>query len=260
MTKKLIFGSVAIKHFYPDFREPKDIDYIWPEPLSTRIEEHIWIPEFEELVAANKDDTYLDPELILTVKCSHFGYNNQWEKHRNDILFLRKKGLTINKPLYKTLFKGWRREFGDKWAQLKDKSPDQFFDDAVERKYVHDYIHEAVATYDAPLYYRILERPDSVKCLESKFLLLSEEDQLTLCKEEVWVTALERYLIPSNFTFSPQLAYNNSLKKLVTTMSGAGWFKHFLVDNYHKLFYDKDKSYIARFKQAEQEGKIRLIK
>lgn len=254
----LIIGSTAIKYWFPDFkREPKDIDYISPVSLRTREKENLWIPEFKELLFRNKDSQYLDPELLLTLKSSHFGYNNQWEKHRDDILFLKRKGLSMDEELYKILSRGWKREFGTKWAKLGNKSAKDFFDDAVERKYIHDDIHEAVAIYDKPLYFQILESENSVKCLEEKFEKLSAEDKIWLVKEEVWVTSLERYLIPSNFTHSEKLGYAKSLKKLTTSMS-SGWFKQFIISNFDKLYSCSDRRYIEKFKQAKQQNKLRL--
>jgi len=255
---KLIIGSTALKHWFPtEVREPKDFDLISSEPKMEQAEQHYWIDEFQGLLQANKDSQYIDPDLLLTLKSSHFGWDIHWQKTANDILFLKRKGFRMNKDLYKSLVKGWIKVHGEKWAKLQDKDADKFFADAVKRKYVHDDIHDAVAVYDKPLYTLIKEREDSVKCLKDKFNQLNFNDQVLLVKEEVWVTALERYLIPSNFTFGDKLAYNKSLKKLTTTMS-SGWFKEFIIDNFDHLYYCKDRSYIERFKQAERQNKLKL--
>lgn len=251
-----------MKFWFPEAREPKDIDFINPNSqLMSREENNLWIPEFEEILKINKNPKYIDPDLLLNLKSSHFGYDIHWQKTAADILFLKSKGCRLDRELYKSLAEGWKRVHGEKWAKLKDKKAGEFFADNVIRKYVHDDIHEAVAVYDEPLYYRMLERRDSVKCLESKFNEISFEDQILLTKEEVWVTALERYLIPSDFTDSPKLAYAKSLKKLITTMSGGGakgWFKLFMIDNFDKLYKNDDESYIERFKNAEKQGKVRF--
>ena len=78
-----------------------------------------------------------------------------------------------------------------------------------------------------------------------------------MVKEEIWVTALERYLIPNDFKFSKKLAYSRSLKKLTTTMS-SGWFKFFIIDNFELLVDNEDLSYIARFNDAVTKNKVRL--
>jgi hypothetical protein len=115
-------------------------------------------------------------------------------------------------------------QHGKRWASLKGKDSTTFFEDAVPRKYVHDDIHTAIAIYDEPLYEKLIV--EGVTCGEDAFNLLSHEDKLNLVREEVWVTSLERYLIPSNFTCGDTAAYSKSLKKLATTMS-SGYFKFF---------------------------------
>jgi len=253
----LIIGSTAIKYWFPEFRAPKDTDYISKHPSVTKDVQRYWIDEFQELIDRNGSAKYLAPNLLYNLKCSHFGWDIHWLKTANDILFLKSKGCKFDPELYKKLVNGWIKVHGKKWAALKDKDAGAFFNDAVNRKYVHDDIHKAVAVYDEPLYYRILENENSVKCLERKFKQLSIRDQLLLVQEEIWVTALERYLIPSDFTAGDKLSYSKSLKKLITTMS-SGWFKMFIIENYHLLYSSNDKQYITKFKQAEKEGKLRL--
>lgn len=259
---KLIIGSHAAKHYFSDFRFPNDTDYINKDSSEvTKTVQNYWIPEFQFILDNNKDPKFIDADFLFTLKSSHFGWDIHWQKTAADILFLKSKGCRLHKELYKSLAEGWKRVHGEKWAKLKDKKAGEFFADNVIRKYVHDDIHEAIAVYDEPLYYRMLERRDSVKCLESKFNEIPFEDQILLVKEEVWVTALERYLIPSDFTDSPKSAYGKSLKKLITTMSGGGakgWFKLFMIDNYDKLYKNEDESYIERFKNAEKQSKVRF--
>ena len=254
--EKLIMGSHAIKHWFPDFkREPKDLDIITREDIEpNRLVEHHWIPEFQYFLDKNKDETYLDPDFILTCKISHAGWDIHWSKTIGDIIFLKSKGCKPKPKLYKKLVKAWIKVHGKKWASLKNKDSETFFVDAVDRKYIHDDIHDAVAVYDKPLYERLIV--EGVSCSEDAFNMLSEEDKLLLVKEEVWVTALERYLIPSNFTCGSVAAYQKSLKKLATTMS-SGYFKYFILCNMDKLVSDRDTTYIEKFKKAEKQNKLR---
>jgi hypothetical protein len=257
MKDKLIIGSHAMRHWFPDFpREPKDLDIISEVPQMSRDIQHYWIPEFEHFLKFNTNDKFLDPDFLLNLKLSHAGWDVHWEKTMHDILFLKSKGYKADRKLYKKLVKGWIKVHGKKWASLKGKDSKTFFEDTVVRKYVHDDIHNVVAIYDEPLYERLIVK--GVSCGEDAFNLLSEEDKLNLVKEEVWVTALERYLIPSNFTCGDALAYSKSLKKLATTMS-SGYFKFFILDNYDKLCKDRDKSYIEKFKEAEKQNKLTKI-
>lgn len=254
MKNKLIFGSHAMRHWFPNFkRKPGDIDYISEENVMTKEEQHYWVPNFQHFLKNNKDDTYLDPEFLLTVKLSHAGWDIHWRKTMDDILFLKREGVKCDETLYKKLVKDWIGLHGKKWASLKGKDSETFFEDSVKRKYNHDKIHEAIAVYDKPLYESLLL--EGVTCSKDGFDKLSFDDKILLVKEEVWVTALERYHIPSNFTCGRMEAYSKSLKKLCTTMS-SGWFKYFILDNYDKLYICRDTDYLNKFKIAEQNNRL----
>lgn len=245
MRENLIFGSTAIKRWYPDFRQPKDLDVICRRgsELMSRDVQRYWMPEFELLLNINDDSTYLDPNLLLAVKASHANWDIHWDKTMADILFLKRKGLKINKAIYYHLVKGWRKVHGRESAPLKGKSKDEFFSDAVKRVYDHDSIHDAVAFYDEPLFNKIRPSEDSVECAEDLFEKLSHEDKIKLAREEVYVTALERFVIPLEWT--PGRAYAASLKKFVTTMS-SNWMSLFLIDNFEELMRNKI-DYVQRF-------------
>lgn len=246
----MIFGSQAAKFWFPDFRKPNDTDVMSEIGKMEKMEQNYWVPSFVEIINLNKHPKYVEPEFLYTIKCSHFKWDIHWNKTANDIIFFQNKGLKLNKELYKKLHADFIKIHGKKWASLKGKDSDSFFMDAVKRDYNHDDLHECVAIYEKPLYTRILKNPEtkSVECSEEKFNLLSEEDKILLIQEELWVTALERYLIPSNFTFGDNLAYSKSLKKLVTTMS-SGWFSLAIIENYSKLYKNTDFSFIKKFKQ-----------
>lgn len=258
MRTKLIIGSTAIKHWFPDFpREPNDIDYISLLGETSKGIEYHWISEFQYFLDNNVDDKYLDPNFLYTLKLSHLGWDIFWKKHVHDVCFLKQKGCVVDQKLYDTLVKAWTRIHGKKWASLKGKDSETFFVDAVKRKYIHDDIHDAIAIYDRPLYESLIY--EGVSCSKKGFDKLSYDDKLNLVYEEVWVTALERYLIPEEFKCSKIEAYQKALKKLATTMS-SGWFKFFILTNIDVLQKNRDFLYIDKFKQAEKENKIRYEK
>lgn len=255
--RKLIFGSVAAKHWFPDFREPQDLDYISKEPIMSREEQHYWVPSFQEILDRNKDDKYVDPDFLYLIKLSHGGFDVHWEKTMRDIVFLKDKGCVADRALYKKLNKDWKEFHGNREARLKGKDSKTFFEDAVKRKYVHDDIHSAICKFNEPMYFRILKDGSEVECSEEKFNLLSHEERVILAREEIWVTALERYLIPSEFRHSAGLAYLKSLKKFSISMSG-NWLKFWLLDNHKDLMRPDNSEYVDKFKQAEKQNKIRL--
>lgn len=255
--KELIIGSTALKYWFPEFREPKDLDVMSKEGKMTQKEQNYWVDSFQLLIDKNTHPEYLDPQNMLNLKASHFGFNINWEKTCYDILFLKNKGYKINKDIYYALAEDWKKVHGKQWASLKNKNSKNFFEDAVKRKYVHDDLHVAVSQNGTPVYEKTLKESGKVFCCEEKFNDLPFEEKLLMVKEEIWVTSLERFLIPNDFKYSAQLAYYQSLKKLTTTMS-SGWFKFFIIDNFEKLYNNKDRSYIEKFKKAELEGKIKL--
>lgn len=256
LKTNLIIGSHALSHWYSDFkRVPIDLDIMDEAPVMSRNLQHYWFGDISNyILKINKDEKYIDPDLLYTLKLSHLGWDIHWQKNVYDALFLKSKGCVADEDLYKKLVKFFITIHGKKWASLKGKDSTTFFEDAVTRKYVHDDIHNVVAVYDKPLYENLIV--DGVNCSKIGFDKLSLDDKVLLTKEEIWVTALERYHIPSDFKCGHAKAYGESLKKLATTMS-SGWFKFFILDNFNLLTGCKDKTYIEKFKQAEKENKLR---
>ncbi len=256
MTKILI-GSHAAKHHFSDFpREPKDFDYISPDQSlkCAKIDIH-WNEAFA--VAAIKYPYDIAPPILLhTLKLSHSFWPHHWEKTIFDLVFFHQHLVPIDEELLKLFYGAWENKFGKKRVCL-DEENDEFFKDKVNRKYVHDDIHAAVAYNDEPMYMKIKDDLNSAMVSKQKFLALPYENQLQLCIEEISVIALERYLIPGNFTTHPKSARLNAGRDLVTRMS-KGWFPRFIVENWVQVFVlNNDNSFVQKFKQALQEGRIR---
>jgi hypothetical protein len=64
-----------------------------------------------------------------------------------------------------------------------------------------------------------------------------------MVREEVYATALERRVIPSDYTYSPGLAYKWSLMHTVTSLT-KGWFAQFCAENIGELFL-ADVDYVS---------------
>ena len=249
MSDKIIIGSHAAKYYFPDFpRTPKDLDYLCRTQeikdsfVSSREFDYSYYGPSSAVIVEKSNGLYAEPEVLYAQKAAQFGFDSVWyDKTAHDILFFQRKGLQLNNEWYNLLFADFLAFYGPKWATLTNKDSKSFFEDAVKRKYNHDSIHEAVAHYKEPLYFRILKNPSSssVTCSKNKFAALDWEDRIKLVKEEVFVTALERFLVPQDFKTSFNRAYAISLKKLITTMSsasGGGWFKKFMIENYQYLY------------------------
>lgn len=283
----LIIGSAAINHYHPnEYRFPaNDIDILVdykrikklfgdisninlisylnsvldPKYKHLKIELHSFNDGInKDIYELNGESQFAHPSIILALKKTHIAWDIHWFKTHNDIIFLEKKGY---KPNYfgrkNELFLWHVEKHGKKWAKLGNKTEQEFFYDNVQRKYNHDDIHNAVAWFDEPLYSRFLKSENSVACDKTKFYNLTKEEQILAVREEIIVTALERWLIPNDFKFSYNLAYFYAFKKLCTTMS-SGWFKEFIIENYIELYKNGDWSPIERFKNNLSLGKVRL--
>lgn len=253
MTKVLI-GSQAMKHWYPmSSREPHDIDYFSDTPIDGA--ETFWHPLLNEYnwtygnIASVRE--------LYTIKVSHaywFHGDRKWWKHMYDVRFLQEQGYYAPIPeLYDILYAIWEERHGKKKAFLNVPA-DEFFNPNVDRIYDHDSIHRSIAYYESPLFERILKDGHDVMVDERKFWQLSNEDKFRLVREEVYATALERVLIPSNYVASPRAAYNYAMRKTITSFS-KGWFPKFIVLNWNEL-YKPDVDYL----KVHLNNKDKLIK
>ena len=248
----LVFGSTAAKYWFPDFREPKDLDYISqiiPFNKEKGVEYH-WCEPMRYVILSNKDDVFVDPDFLYTIKVSHAAWDINWDKHMKDIIFLKKKGCQLDYWLYKDLYDYWSVHHGAKKVKMSGMNQD-FFTPTIDREYDHDWLHEYLSFYDRPLHERIRKNMDSPLPSKALWDKLSYEDQLKCALEETYVIATERYLFNRTKEFD-KLCFNiakiKSLKNLVTSMS-KGWFNLFLIENFGELYYnDSDEHWKERIK------------
>jgi hypothetical protein len=266
----ILIGSRALKYWFPDARDPKDYDYISNvangnfhiEGCNGLKYEYYWIPEFECLYTDFREyiteigcESYVaTPELLLTLKLSHANWNIHWEKTMFDIAYLQEKGVRHVIQLLSIFYQAFEKIHGKKKAYLA-KSNDDFFKDNVNRRYVHDDLHLTVAYGERPLYESIKKDLSKAAVSVALFLQLPRESQLQLCREEIYVTALERFLIPRDFRMSKLAAYRAAAKQLVTSMS-SGWFPRFIILNWLAL-QNPDIDYVAKFNTSLDKGFIR---
>src|SRR5690606_15193909 len=115
---------------------------------------------------------------------------------------------------------------------------------AVRRVYDHDSIHDSVAYGERPLYESVLKDGHSVQVDMSKVRALPYTEQIKLFREEIYATALERKVIPSDYKCSPRAAYAWALRRTITSLT-KGWSARFIVTNYD-VFHRPDMDYVAR--------------
>lgn len=244
----LIFGSSALKHWYPDLkREPNDFDVLYcgnkPQITSNhRIEYHNLPANIFDLINKKSISGYVDLATLYVIKLSHSEYNIHWHKTIFDIILIKKllgiDNLSELDQSYQVIFqelkKHWKTVHKDKKKFSLNKEPENFFTPLVKRKYDHDSLHEYVKYYNRPLYQTILKDGYKVLPDKNKFDNLSFCDKLKLVREENTVITIERYLVNQKEKSSIESCYRKTFQRLVTDMT-KGWFPTFMVDNFQKL-------------------------
>lgn len=233
-------GSRAIQYWFPDFRNPTGADWCgdggdW-DWICDNEEER---PNFEirgshdifrEPSLANwKWDDVATPDELYTMKISHIFWeintSANWDKHAADTVFLERKGCVFLRELFDILVPLWKARYRRQVTKLDGATKDSFFADAVVRKYDHDSLHRSVAyNVGHPMYERILKSGSEVDCSWEKFRDdLTQVEKLWLMREEIMVTALERILIPNNYSGSPSAAYHWALRRCLTSLLKNEW-------------------------------------
>jgi hypothetical protein len=257
----LIIGSTAAHHWFTDWRKPKDLD-VW----SDETVEESWAPGhkvdnfWDDRLATLIDSPsarYATPDELYTIKHSHAYWelkNGSWSKHMWDLLELQRRGAQLIPAWHDRLYEVWSDIHGRKMVDLTQEA-DEFFTDAVKRKYVHDSIHETVAYYDKPLYDYVLKDGKSVQMDMKKVWALPHDDIVKMFREEVYVTSLERLLIPNDYHYSPGRAYLWALRRTITSLT-KGKSARFLVSNYRQMA-SPDIDYVK--KHLDNKEKLVLL-
>jgi hypothetical protein len=238
---KLVIGSTAMRQFLPNCREPKDLDTI----SIPSIGDSVWYDAFSEWLP-DGTNRFATLDELYTLKISHSHWelkNGSWNKHMFDVVELKRAGAKLIPELYKLLYSVWEKVHGKKVLNLNQEK-DDFFTDAVRRIYDHDSIHASVAYGAIPMYVQTLKRGSTVAVDMDYIKAMPFQDQIKLYREEIYATALERLLIPSNYKFSPHKAYSWAARRTITGLT-KGWSSLFLIENYD-IFRDPDCNYVQR--------------
>jgi hypothetical protein len=238
MKNTLIIGSVAAYHWFPNFREPKDID-ILSKVIITKINngssniELTWFELCEDIIAQNTDKVFATPDTLLTLKVSHAAWDIHHSKTMSDIFFLQKHA-KLNKPLYKKLYDYWETVHGKKYINL-NKDNTEFFTQYVKREYDHDWLHTQVSYPNHPMHYKIRPDKDSAYCSEKLWDELSSNDKLICAWEEMMVIAIERYnFLAAKKHSEIRISLSKAMHNLITSMT-KGWFNLYLILNHVEI-------------------------
>ena len=140
------------------------------------------------------------------------------------------------------------------------QSKDDFFDDAVKKKYDHDLLHDLVAKLsfdDVPVYTHLLKYEGMAYCCKDKWNALNHHMQIRAVLEEATVIAIERFMIPNNWQYIEKRAMLKALQKICTTLC-SGWFRDFSIDSYKEclegLYKMQKEGIMLKVKEALGES------
>jgi len=122
-----------------------------------------------------------------------------------------------------------------------NQTVEEFFDDAVTKKYSHDMLHELFAYYDKPMYTKLQHDHARAWCSKELWEELTHEDKLKCIAEETYVIATERFLVPKDWKYPMKLAYDKALNKVCTTLC-SGWFRDKAINHYPELLQMMDEN------------------
>lgn len=247
-----LIGSRAITSFFRDeFRDTSKSD--WDYHASSDDAISLWFDPRPKNI-----DVFVDPRLaqwnwgevatpdeMLTMKISH-GYwdiHGTWDKHAADIAFLQRHGARFIPELHDILLPIWKERYKKNPISL-NKSAKEFFTDHVHYIYVHDTVHESVAYRHRPWYLEFLKDGSDVMVDNSKFFGLPLESRLQAIREELYVIALERILIPNNYRGSKIGAYRWALRRTATSLFKNRWATELLVNL--DALWRPDVDFVAR--------------
>lgn len=257
MSSILVCGSVALKHWLPDFeRNLNDIDYIGYKDqfdfnkyggidsfettdnfiftnskLRVELIDITNCSYLQDLYHSNIDNTYMDLKSLLILKNSHkyfyLGKYLKSFKHLMDYSYLYSSGYSLTSSDI-NLSNGYRdwliaNVYNNDERLISfpnlDKSKDKFFTEHVKYYVDHDYIHEVVAIEDKPAYTNCLI--GEVKFSNKLFIDLDYQTKVNMVLEESFVLAFERCLIPmlKGDTYLPATTPNEAFKYALVRVS-----------------------------------------
>ncbi len=245
MKQKLIlYGSQATRHWFPEFRDGLDIDFIarpgTTRPKSQKFVEVHYSPAFEWLLDSKEHNRkgIASPEALYTIKASHAYWSIHWHKTMHDISFFQDKGVQYIPEFHDLLYQDWlKMPRRSKDHMNFDVPNEKFFKPTVTRHISHDQLHQLVKYDDCPKYQLIKPDPAMAAISDKMFESLSDDDKMKVVLEEAFVIALERRIVPKRAYQSNgaiQSAYEFSLRKNIVDLN-KGTVPKYMVLNWNRL-------------------------
>jgi len=252
MNKKIIIGSTAIRHWFPDFnRDPKDLDYAVESTEGFKTSREIeYVPN--PIIFKYEDGEYLKPDLLLTLKMSHLFWDINWEKHIFDVQFLLGKGCKYNPELFEELVAYWTVHHPNERRSKLDMTKEDFFNNAInsDAEHEHDYLHTLINP--SPTYKKVLKDGADVDVDEEKWNELSHEDKKAIIYEEVYIMAYERYRKVLKF----RSAYAKMLKKYLM-LHAPRYVAMFGIMN-HREIHKPEYDFVKKINESLDESLVQI--
>ena len=253
----VLIGSRALNYWFPEaqVRPQSDWDIISNDPIDGS-EWHdpatLYNQEFANRYCSHHTIEFnghtlrvMLPMGLALIKRSHLWRDLSFQKHVTHFhkwlfTFYNQRD-TIDQQFLQRRIDLTKQMFPQGNPNLMQKK-DDFFADAVTKKYDHDWLHELFAYHNQPLYVRLLRDPNLAWCDKDKWETLSDEEKTQCVAEEVYVISTERFLVPNDWKYPAKRAFMKSADKVCTTLC-SGWFRDFAIDNYPKVLqmFDQQK-------------------
>jgi len=245
----ILIGSRALAYWNPELKikDSTDWDIISDEPIEgTEWHNPAFLNNAKmrdfyssgQIVKFNDHILHVMNSLGLSIiKRSHLWRNLSFQKHithyHKFMTYKRQDYGYLAEEILQERIRLTMKEFPQGHPSL-NKTVEEFFDDYVQKKFDHDFLHELVAFYDKPLYTRLQRDSTRAWCDKDLWDKLSLEDKTKCVAEETQVIAIERYLVPKEWNYPVKHAYLKSLDKVCTTLC-SGWFRDHAIDYYPEV-------------------------
>ena len=192
---------------------------------------------------------YATPEILTLIKKSHVGYQIHWDKNILDYSVL--KSHSPNMEFYSLVFaefmEGRAWEMKGRFSKRKkidlDKKNSEFFNitqKSVQRKYPHDLLHTHTCYGTRPIYELLKTDLTNASIDETLWNTLNHQTRVNAVREEGFVIALERKIIPAKEkgeTWDRTVAFRWALMRISTNLTN-GFFQQFALDNHIEIMKD----------------------
>jgi hypothetical protein len=259
--KNLLIGSRALAEWDNDFvlKESADWDVISEKPIEgfewhdPSLLDNFMFERYSSghVLTVNGVDLHVvNPIGLAIIKRSHLWRALGFRKHITHYHKHLQKFSNFfeedDKEMLRMRIKMTMDKFPQQGPNLKQTVED-FFDDAVTKKYNHDWLHELYAFEDAPMYTKMQRDSSLAWCEKDMWDEMSHGQKVRCVAEETYVIATERFLVPTDFKTPAKLAYMKSLEKVCTTLC-KGWFRDFAIDYYPEVINVFDPGKVEKVK------------